>query len=657
MPKRVTSTRRRRAGGDGAGADGGGSAARREAQNRNRAHDADMQRPMPREPMPWAPEFKTAILALAFVRAVASVTLAISDCDETFNYWEPLHYLLYGRGLQTWEYAPQYGLRSWFYVGAHAVLGGIAQLWFGVGEKVTVFYGTRLALGLCCALCEAVFYRAVVCRFGGRVGAYTLVFLLASAGMFHAGPAFLPSTFSMYMVMLSYAAFLQDRAFVALFAGAAAVVVGWPFSGLVFLPMGLHMVVEFGVLRAVGKAAAAFAVWIAITVAVDSAYYNGLICAPLNIVLYNVFGGGDGSGSELYGTEPASFYAVNLLLNFNVAAALAALSPLLYAPGFRDLRCVWGYRHTLATLSPLWLWVAFMTAQAHKEERFLFVVYPLLCVAAAFVLDACWRFGVYLIVSSRGGNPEDADKGNKIVSFLIHCLISCCFLLGVMRSMALVRYYGAPMGAYEHVWKTVQATPVELRSEPINVCVGKEWYRFPSHFFLPDAPRGTDLNAHAELRFLKSNFGGQLPQPFLVVNGTSAPRSGFNDVNAEEMDRYVNIEDCDYVIDLDLDGQEEPRYALDDTWNSTWQADFLDARRTSTIFRALWVPILSDKKVEYAQYHVLKRATPRSPRASSHGGSPGAKPRRATKKGKRRKKQAREDQLPGPAHSKPAAGA
>jgi len=28
----------------------------------------------------------------------------VHDCDEVFNFWEPLHYLLYGYGKQTWEY-------------------------------------------------------------------------------------------------------------------------------------------------------------------------------------------------------------------------------------------------------------------------------------------------------------------------------------------------------------------------------------------------------------------------------------------------------------------------------------------------------------------------------------------------------------------------
>lgn len=27
----------------------------------------------------------------------------ITDCDETFNYWEPMHYMIHGFGLQTWE--------------------------------------------------------------------------------------------------------------------------------------------------------------------------------------------------------------------------------------------------------------------------------------------------------------------------------------------------------------------------------------------------------------------------------------------------------------------------------------------------------------------------------------------------------------------------
>lgn len=37
-------------------------------------------------------------------RCISALFNIVHDCDEVFNYWEPLHYLLYGSGLQTWEY-------------------------------------------------------------------------------------------------------------------------------------------------------------------------------------------------------------------------------------------------------------------------------------------------------------------------------------------------------------------------------------------------------------------------------------------------------------------------------------------------------------------------------------------------------------------------
>ncbi|QQP41455.1 Mannosyltransferase, partial [Caligus rogercresseyi] len=44
-------------------------------------------------------------------RIISAFWSNISDCDETYNYWEPAHFLLYGKGFQTWEYSPVYALR------------------------------------------------------------------------------------------------------------------------------------------------------------------------------------------------------------------------------------------------------------------------------------------------------------------------------------------------------------------------------------------------------------------------------------------------------------------------------------------------------------------------------------------------------------------
>lgn len=43
-------------------------------------------------------------LVLGVFRYGSASSNIIHDCDEVFNYWEPLHYLLYKSGFQTWEY-------------------------------------------------------------------------------------------------------------------------------------------------------------------------------------------------------------------------------------------------------------------------------------------------------------------------------------------------------------------------------------------------------------------------------------------------------------------------------------------------------------------------------------------------------------------------
>lgn len=42
--------------------------------------------------------------ALGMLRHMSATSNIIHDCDEVFNYWEPLHFLLYKSGFQTWEY-------------------------------------------------------------------------------------------------------------------------------------------------------------------------------------------------------------------------------------------------------------------------------------------------------------------------------------------------------------------------------------------------------------------------------------------------------------------------------------------------------------------------------------------------------------------------
>ena len=69
-------------------------------------------------------------------------------------------------------------------------------------------------------------------------------------------------------------------------------------------------------------------------------------------------------------------------------------------------------------------------------------------------------------------------------------------------------------------------------------------------------------------RFLRSEFRGQLPQPFLRdrEDATAVVRDNFNDLNREEEDRYLaaGADGCHFIVDLERPGAEtelEPDYA------------------------------------------------------------------------------------------------
>lgn len=83
---------------------------------------------MSRRPSAYAIEPIKAFYIFLVANLIAAAYAPIQDCDETFNYWEPTHYLSHGYGLQTWEYSPDYAIRSWLYVALHSIVGSFRRL-------------------------------------------------------------------------------------------------------------------------------------------------------------------------------------------------------------------------------------------------------------------------------------------------------------------------------------------------------------------------------------------------------------------------------------------------------------------------------------------------------------------------------------------------
>ena len=129
-------------------------------------------------------------------------------------------------------------------------------------------------------------------------------------------------------------------------------------------------------------------------IGIDSLAYGKLVIVPWNIVRYNIFGGSE-RGPDLYGTAPWNFYLNNLVLNFNCILPLALVSlPALgvtYIIEPKRLGVVGSNQSSPFTvlslrLAPLYLWFGILSLQPHKEERFMFPAYPLLCFNAAVAL-------------------------------------------------------------------------------------------------------------------------------------------------------------------------------------------------------------------------------------------------------------------------------
>ncbi|XP_052385135.1 alpha-1,2-mannosyltransferase ALG9 isoform X7 [Oncorhynchus keta] len=515
----------------------------------------------------WAPEGSTAFKCLLSARFCAALLSNISDCDETYNYWEPMHFLLYGYGMQTWEYSPLNAIRSYGYLWLHALPASLHSHILQT-NKVLVFYFVRCVLAFSCCICELYFYKAVCKKFGLHVGRLMLAFLLLSSGMFCSSAAFLPSSFCMYSTLVAMTGWFQDTPFLAVMGVAAGAIIGWPFSALLGLPIAFDLLV-------LKRKWNSFITWATVSLllflvplmVVDSCCYGKLVIAPLNILLYNVF---TPHGPDLYGTEPWPFYFINGFLNFNVVFVLALLSlpltalmeALLQRFNVQNL----GKPYWL-TLSPMYLWMLVFFTRPHKEERFLFPIYPLICLAGAIALSSLQKCYHFLFQRYRLEHYTVSSNWLAVGTLILFTLLS------LSRSVALFRGYHAPLDLYPEFHRisrdpSLHAVP---KGRPVSVCVGKEWYRFPSSFLLPN---------NWQLQFIQSEFRGQLPQPY--ADGPFATQTipaHMNDQNLEEPTRYVDVRQCHYLVDLDLEtsAPREPRYADNTDWSVIASKPFLNA--------------------------------------------------------------------------------
>ena len=613
--------------------------------------------------------------------------MPIMDCDEVYNYWEPLYFLLNNRynddgddggvmnvvrGQQTWEYANEYALRTYAYIYpmkwvaqfvvipfSSSFLSFFARsssqwsflwllLWDNsniVSESVSSSYSSatsttttrtmsnlfadnnnddnssighflllRAFLAACMAICEMIWLYTLSQKVSPRHALWTGVLMLSGAGMNHSAAAYLPSSTWTMAYLLCSSCFLHEWNYTFCFVAVmSTLAIGWPFGVVLLIPMGLFILlfspsqdhsyhqIQRVLLLLLWTAFITASIQAAVMY-IDAQEYGRWTLATMNIFTYNAAGGGD----ELYGVEPASYYVKNLLLNWNIVAPLAiCVMPclvllLLGIQQQQQQRGDWKNLTIPILLAPLVLWLCITVPRPHKEERFLFPIYPILCLGAVWAVDTSIGFLDYLFTTL-----SQRKQLKATIRMLLHGMFwTVAATVSLSRTMALAKYYSAPLSIYTQLairTNNDNNDPNDLAVSnqgetniPWMVCTCGEWYRFPSSFFLPK---------NTQLGFLKSSFTGQLPQPFSEFG--SRPESGdvlqpFNNQNLEQPERYVNLEDCRWVIDL----EESGCIPHDDSSKIIIaQAPFLDAAGTSTVHRILYIPFWHERAMESGKVH------------------------------------------------------
>lgn len=478
------------------------------------------------------------------VRAYCGLYMIISDCDETFNYWEPLNLVFRGFGKQTWEYSPEYAIRSYAYLIPYYIItfplrDFVHLTKIQLAPETYFFYIRILALCGFTALTEYKLFQSTKRSFGHHTANWFLLFTTVSTGMSHAGVALLPSSFAMNWVTLGIANSLDaldwtntlDSVWPSVYSIACFLVaglVGWPFALALGAPFGIFTLMfryqTPPLVRIVAYCSIFLSLLMGGLIWVDSFFYGRkMLFVPVNIVLYNVFSG-EGEGPDIFGVEPLSYYVKNLFLNFNVIFIAGYIGIVLNLFSTKNRLKV-----LVGVSAPLLVWTVVFFPQPHKEERFLYPIYPLIVLSAS-------------IFTSQTFARVKALTGAKwLVRFALMSSMALVTAVSLLRILNLVENYSAPLTTSTIFYKQLE---IDGSEEIQNVCVGREWYHFPTSFFLPDNYR---------LRFVASGFDGLLPGDFpenvSLQEAASLYPKGMNSKNIFSPEKLIEFEKCHYFID------------------------------------------------------------------------------------------------------------
>jgi len=247
-------------------------------------------------------------------------------------------------------------------------------------------------------------------------------------------------------------------------------------------------------------------------------------------------------------------------------------------------------------LSPLYIWMAIFFAAA-------------VCVSSIQK--------IYKLLTNEKkvfGSVSFPDHG-----WIQKITITITTLFSISRILALIFGFVGVLNLYSN---TVRQIGDQLSTEnqaenqtsaSYNLCLGKEWHRFGTHFLIPDI---------FDVHFIRSEFRGQLPGKFLgswplstsydiISKKPKLLRQKFNDDNSEEIDRYLGLSECDFIIDREGDyvptTKLEPRFSKTDEWEIVSKHKMINLENSPGWAKSFYIPYVFEKKNVFDDYVLLVR--------------------------------------------------
>lgn len=157
----------------------------------------------------------------------------------------------------------------------------------------------------------------------------------------------------------------------------------------------------------------------------------------------------------------------------------------------------------------------------------MYPAYPFLILNAAIAFHM-----VLAYIGSKDRGELIGRIPAPVKAALMAAIVLAAINVGLLRIVGGVTAYHAPLEVYQALGTTEAPKSTE------TICLGKEWYRFPSSYHLPNNMRP---------KFVKSEFSGLLPGEFSEAKvgfgfypGTWLVPSGMNDRNEEDVGKYVS---------------------------------------------------------------------------------------------------------------------